>query len=81
MPRLPPLAPSCGAPDMARTSIRDILAQAEADLATQITDWISERDVAWRSILRTWLRDDIAALRALRQEAVATPSVTFEMAP
>ena len=79
MPRLPLLAPSCGAPDMARQSILTILAQAEADLATQVADWISERDIAWRAILRTWLRDDIAALRALRQEAVATPSATFEM--
>lgn len=65
---------------MARTSIRDILAQAEADLAIQVSDWISERDIAWRSILRTWLRDDIAALRALRQEAATTPLATFEMA-
>ena len=79
MPRLPPLAPSCGAPDMAQKSILTILAQAEADLATQVADWISERDIAWRAILRTWLRDDIAALRALRREAVATPSAAFEM--
>lgn len=64
---------------MARTPILAIVAQAEADLAIQIADWISERDVAWRATLRTWLRDDIAALRALRQEAVATPSATFEM--
>lgn len=64
---------------MARQSILTILAQAEADLASQVRDWINERDVAWRAILRTWLRDDISALRALRQEAVATPSATFEM--
>jgi hypothetical protein len=64
---------------MARQSILTILAQAEADLATQVADWINERDVAWRAILRTWLRDDIAALRALRQEAEATPFATFEM--
>ena len=64
---------------MARKSILAILAQAEADLASQVADWINERDVAWRAILRTWLRDDIAALRALRQEAEATPSATFEM--
>jgi hypothetical protein len=64
---------------MARQSILAILAQAEADLASQVRDWINERDVAWRAILRTWLRDDIAALRALRQEAVATPSAAFEM--
>jgi hypothetical protein len=64
---------------MAQKSILTILAQAEADLASQVRDWINERDVAWRAILRTWLRDDIAALRALRQEAVATPSATFEM--
>ena len=79
MPRLPLLAPSCGAPDMAQTSILAILAQAEADLATQVADWISERDIAWRAILRTWLRDDIAALRALRQEAVATPSAMWDI--
>jgi hypothetical protein len=64
---------------MARQSILAILAQAEADLATQVADWISERDIAWRAILRTWLRDDIAALRALRQEAETTPFATFEM--
>jgi hypothetical protein len=64
---------------MARQSILTILAQAEADLATQVADWISERDIAWRAILRTWLHDDIAALRALRQEAEATPFATFEM--
>lgn len=64
---------------MARQSILTILAQAETDLATQVSDWISERDVAWRVILRTWLRDDIAALRALRQEAASVPSATFEM--
>ena len=79
MPWLPPLAPSCGAPDMARQSILTILAQAEADLATQVADWINERDVAWRAILRTWIRDDISALRVLRQEAEATPFATFEM--
>lgn len=66
---------------MAQQSILAILAQAEADLASQVRDWINERDVAWRAILRTWLRDDIAALRALRQEAEATPSAAFEMAP
>ena len=65
---------------MARQSILTILAQAETDLATQVADWISERDIAWRAILRTWLRDDIAALRALRQEAASVPSATFEMA-
>lgn len=64
---------------MAQQSILTILAQAEADLATQVADWISERDIAWRAILRTWLRDDIAALRALRQEAETTPFATFEM--
>jgi hypothetical protein len=64
---------------MARKSILAILAQAEADLASQVSDWISERDIAWRAILRTWLRDDIAALRALRQEAETTPFATFEM--
>ena len=64
---------------MAQQSILAILAQAEADLASQVSDWINERDVAWRAILRTWLHDDIAALRALRQEAKATPSATFEM--
>lgn len=64
---------------MARQSILSILAQAEADLASQVRDWINERDVAWRAILRTWLRDDIAALRALRQEAETTPFATFEM--
>ena len=64
---------------MARQSILTILAQAEADLASQVRDWINERDIAWRAILRTWLRDDIAALRALRQEAKATPFATFEM--
>ena len=64
---------------MARQSILTILAQAEADLATQVADWINERDVAWRAILRTWLRDDISALRALRQEAESTPFATFEM--
>ena len=64
---------------MAQQSILTILAQAEVDLASQVRDWINERDVAWRAILRTWLRDDIAALRALRQEAVATPSAAFEM--
>ena len=64
---------------MARQSILTILAQAETDLATQVSDWISERDIAWRAILRTWLRDDIAALRALRQEAASVPSATFEM--
>jgi len=64
---------------MAQQSILTILAQAEADLATQVADWINERDIAWRAILRTWLRDDIAALRALRQEAETTPSATFEM--
>jgi len=64
---------------MAQQSILTILAQAEADLASQVRDWINERDVAWRAILRTWLRDDIAALRALRQEAETTPSATFEM--
>jgi len=64
---------------MARQSILTILAQAEADLASQVRDWINERDVAWRAILRTWLHDDIAALRALRQEAETTPFATFEM--
>ena len=64
---------------MAQKSILTILAQAETDLATQVADWISERDIAWRAILRTWLRDDIAALRALRQEAASVPSATFEM--
>lgn len=64
---------------MAQQSILTILAQAEADLATQVADWINERDIAWRAILRTWLHDDIAALRDLRQEAETTPSATFEM--
>jgi hypothetical protein len=65
---------------MARKSILAIVAEAEADLAAEVRDWIGERDPEWRATLRAWVRDDIATLRALRREADAHPARTYDMA-